>query len=117
LRAAGQPIPAPLTLRALIDTGASQTAIDLQCVQALGLIRRGSTTLYVASLAGTPQTFDEYEVNLTFPHSQAALTLFTLPVVASSLMLQGFEVLLGRDVLKNCLLIYDGQAGAYTLAF
>jgi len=91
--------------------------VDLQSIQTLGLPRRGTKTLYVASLAATPQTFDEYEVSLTFPHSQAALTLFTLPVVATALMIQGFEVLLGRDVLQNCLLVYDGQTNTYTLAF
>jgi len=40
-----------------------------------------------------------------------------LAVIESNLKAQGFEVLLGRDVLGECLLVYDGRSKIYSLAF
>jgi hypothetical protein len=117
LLAAGQPIPPPQTLFALLDTGASQSAIDLQLVSTLGLPRIGQATLATPSTSITGQSFTLYEVNLTLLHPQASLTLANHRVAAAPLSYQGLEVILGRDILQKCLLVYDGQAGTFTLAF
>ncbi len=45
------------------------------------------------------------------------MRLGTVAVIESELEVQGFQVLVGRDVLENCLLVYDGQTGIFTLAF
>jgi hypothetical protein len=41
----------------------------------------------------------------------------TTPVVEANLAHQGFEALIGRDVLAQGLLVYDGKAGNLSLAF
>jgi len=42
----------------------------------------------------------------------------TIPVVATDLLVQhGFHALIGRDVLGECVLVYNGSMGLFTLAF
>ena len=40
-----------------------------------------------------------------------------LPVAEFPLENQGFKVLIGRDVLAGCVLVYNGPIGHYTLCF
>jgi hypothetical protein len=116
LRRAGQAVPAPLTLRALLDPGASDSCIDVQCVQALALAAKGTRTFHTPSLTG-PQTLTQYEISLTILHPQASYTFYSLPVAAAVLSPQGIEALLGRNVLKQCLFVYDGHGGTWSLGF
>ena len=58
-----------------------------------------------------------YDVSLILVHPALQLTLGNVAVAESQLMVQGIQALIGRDVLKNCLLVYDGALGVFTLAF
>jgi hypothetical protein len=40
-----------------------------------------------------------------------------VPVIAADLAIQGIHALIGRDVLQDCILIYNGTVGEFTLAF
>lgn len=40
-----------------------------------------------------------------------------LPIVETQLSSQGIDGLLGRDVLNNCMLIFNGSGGFYTLSY
>jgi hypothetical protein len=116
-RSHGQPIPSPLLLRAQIDNGASQTCIDLQCVLTLGLLSTATRAMVTPTKSGASQTLDAYDVSVTLVHSATNLFLPQVEVVGASMFLQGFDVLLGRDVLKHCLFVQDGPAGVFSLAF
>jgi hypothetical protein len=64
----------------------------------------------------------QYDISLTVLHPQAGrrshLVLSTLLVVDKALSPSlGYQALVGRDVLERCLLIYDGQAGQFTLGY
>jgi predicted aspartyl protease len=117
LTVAGQPVPGPVTARGLIDTGASVTCIDSQLVRTLGLQPSGSTLLMLPVPSGGAQQYQEFEISLILLHARLNYSIGTLTVVAAPLTAQGIEVLLGRDVLKSCLLVYDGEAASFTLAF
>jgi hypothetical protein len=117
LRSAGQAVPAPLRLRGVLDTAASQTCIDLQCVSALALVPAGQASMLTPAPTSALQTYDLYDVDLTLLHPRLNWARASLAVVAADLLPQGFEVLVGRDVLKDCLLIYDGPADTFTLGF
>jgi hypothetical protein len=41
----------------------------------------------------------------------------TIPVVETPLASQGFQALVGRDILNQGLLVYSGKSGQLTLAF
>ena len=117
LTKAGLPVPNPVSLRALIDTGASGTCIDPTIIQQLGMPPSGSTLIHTPSTSGAPHPCNQYDVSLIFVHPKITFTFHALPVVETSLASQGIQGLLGRDVLAECLFIYDGASGNYTLAF
>jgi hypothetical protein len=60
---------------------------------------------------------NQYDVSLILLHPNLTLSWGAVPVVESQLMVQGIHCLLGRDVLSNCLLVYDGVAGTFVFAF
>jgi hypothetical protein len=117
LHAAGLPVPPAVQIRALIDTGASCTCIDPSVPLRLGLAPTGIAPMHTPSTGNQPHMANQYDVSLVLLHPKLNLTHQTVPVAESQLALQGIQGLLGRDILRNCLFIYDGQNGSFTLAF
>lgn len=119
LQQANLPVPQPVSVRALIDTGASISAIDSDIVQSLGLQPTGTTLIHTPSTGATPHQTSTYDVRIVIFGFVAAHS-FTLPAVAvteSALKAFGFQVLIGRDILSHCLFVYDGRANIFSLAF
>lgn len=112
--AAGLPIPNPVPCHLLIDTGASNTCIDPEKIKLLKLTPSGNTPVHTPST--TPDKMhncNQYDVGIIIPdfwHFHA------VPILESSLSHQGIDGLLGRDILKECILIYNGILGSYTLS-
>lgn len=121
LTAAGQPIPNPVTIRALVDTGASTTCIDPSILKALSLTPTGNVKMVTPSTGKTPVDIDQYDVGIVIPAAianQIPFALQTIPVACTELVSsQGFHALIGRDILSHCLLNYNGSMGMFTLAF
>ena len=119
LTQAKQKVPVPVAVRALIDTGASCTCIDPGVFAKLSLSPTGKTSMITPSTGATPQLADQYDVGLFIVGSANEPPLFlpSLPVTASVLQHQGFEALIGRDILAKCLFTYNGDMGTFTLAF
>ncbi|MGO9258013.1 MAG: hypothetical protein ACLQU1_17125 [Bryobacteraceae bacterium] len=72
------------------------------------------------STGAQPVPVDTYDVSLIIYASaqHAPLIHHTIPVAGSELLVsQGFHALIGRDILKGCLLTFDGQNGLFSLAF
>jgi predicted aspartyl protease len=112
IRAQGENVPDPFSCKALVDTGASCLGIDVSIVQKLGLVRRGVTTNHTA--AG-PVRANLYAASLLFPGSN----LRTYELLRSSevdLSTQPFKCLIGRDVMTNWHIHYNGQTGAVSIA-
>jgi hypothetical protein len=114
---AGQVVPPFEIARALIDTGASGTCVDPAILGPLGLTPTGSISIHTPTTAGMPISCDQFDVALGIDHPKNPMVLLTVPVISTALAAQGIQALIGRDVLQNCLLIYDGAAGNLTLAF
>jgi hypothetical protein len=97
----------------LIDTGASCSAIDVAIAPFLGLTNHGTSKIQTPSGEKDHLTFD---IDLNFTTHNYAIN--NLRVVEADLKTkQGIDGLIGRDVLKNALLVYQGWANQYTLAF
>lgn len=118
--AAGDVVPNPVRIEAMIDTGASSTCIDPWALDQLSLSPTGSCNVNTPTTGSTPVVADLYDVSLTIyaQANQSALIHQTMPVLKSELLVnQGFHALIGRDVLKGCLLTYDGTIGQFCLAY
>jgi len=59
----------------------------------------------------------QYDVSFVLQHPTLHVTLPAVGVLSTSLLLMGIHALIGRDVLSRCLLVYDGSASRFSLAF
>jgi predicted aspartyl protease len=120
LTAAGQAIPNIVRIRALIDTGASATCVDPSVLQTLNLTPTGNAPVVTPSTGVQPINANQYDVSLIVPAGQNQLPFYiaNLPVLCMALLgPQGFHALIGRDVLAQCLFMYNGSPGWFTLAY
>ena len=110
----GQPVPSPHVGRALIDTGASGSAVDERIIQALGIQPVGQCSLATPSQATGVASL--YRVKVSFPQTTfSGAAEWT--VIGCELASQGISALIGRDILASCVLIYNGPARTFTLTF
>jgi len=117
LKLAGKPRPSPIILRCLIDTGATGTCLDSGAIGPLGLSPTGTTPITTPSTGKTPHTCETFDVGITFYHPDSSRFFGTVPIVALDFSAQPIDGLLGRDVLANCLFVYDGAAKTFSIAF
>lgn len=115
LKIQNKPIPGPKKGVALIDTGATNTCVDHNVISGLGV---KSVGVINSGTAGGSAQMNLFPARLKFPNENLNLeftscagvsldgqTAMGLPIIA----------LLGRDVLSNFILIYNGPAGMYTI--
>jgi hypothetical protein len=121
LTAAKKEPPKRVSIRALIDTGASCTCIDPKVAERLDLDITGRSPMNTASTGDTPVEANQYDVSLLIPHTspdEYAFYLPTIPVAEMELLGPlAIHVLIGRDVLDRCLLIYDGKSQQFTISY
>lgn len=112
LVARGNPVPNPQPMTALVDTGASTTVIQAGIAQALGLQPVGVVPTSTPSSTNVPMPL--YAIRLLLPQS---VVFETTALESPSLVGQGIQGLIGRDVLSQAVLVYLGDANQFTLAF
>ena len=116
LGASGQPVPPPLLVRGLIDTGSNITMVTPGLASRAGLtfLKKRTTQTAVG-----PATVDLYEASLGIPGPVAGsgFARSYLVVMETLAPLQGVEVAVGMDVLSEWLLILDGPNRQFTLAY
>jgi hypothetical protein len=118
---AGEAVPDPQYIRALLDTGASHTSIDPVVFTALGLTPTGSVEVCTPTTGKTSVSADTFDVGLAIlaaRQGEAHLILPTWKVSSSELFeMQNIHALIGRDVLARCVLSYNGAENTFTLAY
>ena len=117
LEAAGAVIPPPVAIDFLIDTGASSTVVDEAAIAPLSLPPTGQAHVRTPTTGEAAESRWLYDVGLMLYQADNSRMFNSLAVIATNLGVQGIGGLLGRDVLQSCLLVYDGTAGTYSLAF
>ncbi len=110
--ATGAPVAIPsVQVPALIDTGASESCIDEQLAQQLQLPLINTT---VRSGIGGSITLNVYLAHITIPSIVVEYGQFTgVHLQAGS---QLHKALIGRKLLDDVLLVYDGSTGIVRLA-
>lgn len=128
LRHARQALPQPVEIDALLDPGAERTCLDPVVVARLGLPIYAFTFTAAPGTGQTPvPVFGNVGVNTTHtagltilhPSGDAKQNFVVPELIIQALTLRplGIDALIGRDVLAACVLVYDGPAGAVTLAY
>ena len=116
LLARGKPLPSPLWVRGMIDTGTNVSAVSLAIIHQLE-IPPGKA----ARSEGIAGEFAShyYEVSLTIADKSApGRTPYSPPDVSViHLEAAGVDVLIGLDLLVACRLVVDGPARLFTLEF
>jgi len=114
---AGQMAPSPVAVRAVIDSGTDITCIASRVAQQLGLVVIGQVKTQIVRGSVTANL---YEVSLSIPRAgnltRPLLVLEQLHVMELVQQLPDIEMLIGKDVLLQCLLIIDGPRGEFTIA-
>jgi predicted aspartyl protease len=110
LTSAGQLAPTPVQVDALIDTGASLTAISQGIAQQLGLQPVGIQPITASSSASIDMPL--YAIRVVLSDMVFEVTA----IEAAGPAEQGIGALLGRDVLSRAVFVYIGYANEFTIA-
>lgn len=113
LKQKGQPIPQPVKVTAMIDTGASCTVVNPSVIQALGVQPIGVTSIQTPSTTA-PVLCYQYELAVLFPNN---VVVGSCVAVEAPLQGQHIKCLIGRDILAHGVLIYTGYTETFTLSF
>jgi hypothetical protein len=112
------PVPGRHRLRAQIDTGTTFTAVDAQVLRSLNLPVIDRVSVRTSSTTGEPQVFNQYAVSLGIEADGIELHLPQILVLECAFAPEdGILALIGQDVLKHCLFLENGPAGAFSLAY
>lgn len=115
LQQTGRVIPTPITGFGILDTGAYTTCVNKSILQSLGGQPVGTRPVTTPGFHGN---MDVYPAKIKFPRTtidrsyDEALGINDLQM---SFRGRSIIALIGRDVLSDCILIYNGKTGIYTL--
>jgi predicted aspartyl protease len=110
LQQTGQAVPTPISGWALVDTGASATCIDAAQADQMGLPVIDVVNMTSATHVDTPQNV--HPIRIEF--AGVPIAIDAPRAIGANLAPQGLLLLIGRDALQHCTLIYNGLAGSIT---
>ena len=104
-RAVGLEYPHPFGIHAVIDTGASLTVVNPQVATTCKLRHTGFASVASVEKFGK---YPQHAAWIRFPDTKLT-DLDGVPVVACEISKQPYACLIGRDILRNWLLTYNGN--------
>jgi hypothetical protein len=120
LRRAGFPVPHPIHVRAVIDTGSHACIFQPSLFRALGLTRIGTVPVRTPSTApGSPHHADWYDVRIGIVCGPQITLLGNFHALAAEDFLpdEYAQAIVGRDLLARCDFAYQGRSRAFSLDF
>ena len=116
---AKQQLPLARKIRALLDTGASHTCLDPSIINDLQIPPTGTTSVLTPSTGATPHTVNLYDVCINIPGSKPPPHILGTVAVAGCELLQsqGFHALIGRDILSQWTVYYNGPLKLITISY
>jgi len=105
------PVPTPLSVLGLIDTGAERTAIPVTVAQGMGLPIHNWQRLKSSVLGDEERDAPVYRVRMTFGSIESTdqPKWRTIDAVGVNVVSPGATALVGRDLLATCRFTYDGR--------
>ena len=117
LKAARLPVPSPVTGRTLVDTGASCCALDNEIIARLGLNPTGRSKIHTATTGPGYEERDQYAASIFIGTMPGLVASYTLSVVGADLASEGFLVIIGWDLLNQCVLSCNGPARSFRIKY
>lgn len=91
--------------------------MDQNAIAPLGLSPTGTVSVLTPTTGAIPMEQPSFDVSIYIHHAENSKFLALLSVTATDFSGQPIHGLLGRDFLQSCLLVYDGVAQTYSIAF
>lgn len=114
----GLPIPGRVRVFAQIDPGSSLSGIDLGVLRQLAVTPTNTIHARTTSPTAGTQEFEQFPVSISLAAGEIEMLVESVEVLGCVFGTEEpIRAILGRDVLKRCLFIYDGQASMFSLAF
>lgn len=110
-RAVGLDYPDPISVVALVDTGASLTVINPELAQSYRLRQTGFAKV---SAVGSLGDYPRYAACIKFVGNNLK-GFEIIPVVGCKLPQQSISCLIGRDLMRRWKFTYDGRTGEFTI--
>lgn len=110
----GRHVSSPRAVTALIDTGAQSTVLKPELVAQLALRPVGVAPISTPSTGSAPLLCNRYHINVYFSEDFVIENVFAVEAPMGGVR---YECLIGRDVLRMAVLLYDGRAKPFTLTF
>jgi len=116
MQKAGSPVPVPISVSAMIDTGASNSIIQYGLPQQLGVFPVSSQLINTPSSENVPCM--QYLLRLMFFPTGGLLMPVNFDSVFTEAPLKGqnIQCLLGRDFLAHAVLTYIGPTNSFVLS-
>jgi len=112
LREQSIPLPSPVIIKGLFDTGCTITSIDNSIISKLNLKNRGFVQIHTAN--GSVKS-TQHIAGLSFPGTMLKEKSAHL-VQAVNLSGQPFQALIGRDLMSSWAITYNGPAGFVSIS-
>jgi hypothetical protein len=114
------PVPYPVAVRVLIDTGSSHSGFAGRVFEELRIAPVGKMPLLTPStVPESPHECDVFDVSLSLVANGAAHPFGTSRVMKADCWMEGegMEGLIGRDILDRCTFMYYGKERCFSLGF
>jgi len=111
LKDKNQPIPQNVKVLSMIDTGATSTVVRSDIIEKIGISPIGVVKINTPSSVGVECY--QYQAAVVFPNN---LAIETSDLIAAPLQGQHIQCLIGRDILRHGVLIYNGYAQIVTFS-
>jgi hypothetical protein len=111
LKAGNIPVPDPIKVMAMIDTGASSSVVNPEVIRNLGISPTGRVKINTPSDCGVD--CNQYKLAFAFPNG---VVMESSDVIEAPLVGQPVQCLLGRDILRHGVLIYNGYMQQITFS-
>ncbi|MBZ5675615.1 MAG: hypothetical protein LAP61_15345 [Acidobacteriia bacterium] len=109
-----------MTVQALIDTGANCLCLDPSVLNQLQLTPTGISPVNTPTTGQQPVDANQYDVSIVIPSEPGSPPLIqhAVPALEAELLVaQGFHAIIGLNILRSCLLTYDGKNGLFSIAW
>jgi len=113
----GREVPPAVNVTLMVDTGADTTMLGEQIFRTLDLQPTGQARIHTSTSGVQGEPCDTYDVSLAIKNraNEAIWTVQPIEVLARPLIGQSIDGMIGRDLLNQCVLEYDGPRKVFRI--